>query len=112
MYGGYLYTTSDERLKNFGSNVECDLDKLSNVPKKYFTWKNDKEKKVQIGTSAQELQKLYPEIVTTDTNGNLGVAYERLSIIALAAVDKLHSENKELRSEIELLKKEIEDLKK
>lgn len=112
MYGGYLYTTSDERLKNFGSNVECDLDKLSNVPKKYFTWKNDKEKKVQIGTSAQELQKLYPEIVTTDTNGNLGVAYERLSIIALAAVDKLHSENKELRPEIELLKKEIEDLKK
>ena len=108
MQSSNLYATSDARLKNFKGDVDIDLDKLASLPKKYFTWKNDKENaKVNIGTSAQELQKVYPELVSTDDNGYFGVSYEKLSVIALAAVDKLHEENNSLKKENDELKERL-----
>lgn len=108
MEGSNLYATSDARMKNFKGDVDIDLDKLASLPKKYFTWKNDKENaKVNIGTSAQELQKVYPELVSTDEKGYLAVSYEKLSVIALAAVDKLHEENNSLKKENDELKERL-----
>lgn len=100
-----FYQTSDERLKEFKGDINIDLDKLSLLPKKYFTWKLDRSGKMEIGTSAQEVQKLYPELVTKDLEGKLVVAYDKLSIIALRAIDVLNSKNKELESRIERLEK-------
>ena len=100
-----FYQTSDERLKEFKEDIYVDLDKLSLLPKKYFTWKLDRSGKMEIGTSAQEVQKLYPELVTKDLEGKLVVAYDKLSIIALRAIDVLNSKNKELESRIERLEK-------
>ena len=82
------------------------FDELSMIPKKYYTWKKELgyEDTVQIGTSAQEVQKIYPEIVNTD-NGYLSVSYDRLSIIALAAIDKLHEENENIKRRIEYLER-------
>jgi hypothetical protein len=95
-----FFESSDERLKNFGESLDVDLDKIKNLPKKYFTWKNDKDNKLNIGTSAQELQKLYPEIVSEGVDGYLSVNYEKLSIIALAAIDKLADKQKELEERL------------
>ena len=67
---------------------------------------------MQIGTSAQVVQKFYPEIVTSTGDGLLNVDYSKLSIIALSAIDKLHLENQDLKHEINLLKQEIQALKK
>lgn len=94
-----FYQDSDERLKAFGNNVSVDFEKLAKLPKKYFMWKND-EYGVgqQIGTSAQELLKLYPELVTLNDTGYYSVNYAGLSIIALAAIDKLHQEIEELKA--------------
>ena len=96
-----FYQDSDERLKTFEDNVNVDFQKLSKLPKKYFMWKND-EYGVgqQIGTSAQELLKLYPELVTLNDTGYYSVNYAGLSIIALAAIDKLHQEIEELKASI------------
>lgn len=92
--GGSTTITSDERLKNFENNIEIDFNKLKKIPKKYFTWKQDDEKKLNIGTSAQEIEKLYPEIVgnflNDDGENYKSVDYSKLSIIALAAIDKLN----------------------
>lgn len=101
-YGGF-YETSDERLKVFGNEVEVDLDKILQLPKVYFTWKNDESKKSNIGTSAQELQKIYPELVSTDDDGILHVAYDKLSIIALRGIDKLYKEITDLKKRVETL---------
>ena len=102
MDGNLLYATSDERLKDFTDNISVDFEALKSIPKKYFYWK-DKENRgtdKEIGTSAQKLMDIYPEIVTTDDKGNLGVSYERLSIIALAAIDKLHERIKILEEKL------------
>ena len=98
-----LYEGSDERAKTFVEDVPVDLEKLSLLPKKYFYWKKGYGNvlKKTIGTSAQELEKLYPEIVNEDENGFKSVSYEKLSIIALAAIDKLNEKIKSLEEKIE-----------
>ena len=98
----------DLELNNFYNNIEIDLDELSKLPKKYYTWKHDEYNVgMQIGTSAQELMKMYPELVSTGTDGNLTVDYARLSIVALSAIDKLNEENKKLKTIINEIAKKI-----
>lgn len=106
-YGGF-YETSDDRLKNFYNNVEIDLDKLAKLPKKYFTWKKGENDNLQIGTSAQAVQQLYPELVHTDENGTLSVAYDKLSVIALKGIDVLNDKVKSLEKRLERLEKLME----
>ena len=96
-----FYETSDARLKDFKENIKA-LDKVEQIPTKYFVWKDDEKQETQIGTSAQELQKIYPELVKGDDT--LTVDYAKLSIVALAAI-------KELKAEIQSLKEEIKQLK-
>ena len=101
---GGFYEASDERFKNFYNDIEVDLDKLSSLPKKYFTWKDKEDEKMQIGTSAQELQKIYPELVD-NVNGTLSVSYDKLSIIALKGIDILNDKVKSLEERLEKLEK-------
>lgn len=84
-----FYQSSDNRLKCFYDDVEVDLDKLATLSKKYFKWKSG-DNNTHIGVSAQELQDLYPEIVSENDEGFLQVEYDKLSVIALKAVDVLY----------------------
>ena len=92
-----FYETSDARLKNFKDDIKA-LDIVSEIPTKYFTWKSDEFKTEHVGTSAQEIQKLYPDLVTKNEDGVLSVDYARLSIIALAAIKELKAQIDELKS--------------
>lgn len=92
-----FFQTSDIRKKNFLSDIEIDFDALKNLPKKYFEWKDNPDTGKQIGTSAQAILKLYPELVNKDENGYYSIDYARLSIIALAAIDKLNEKIESLK---------------
>ena len=111
MENGELFAVSDETLKDFGSDIDIDLNKLAELPKVYYSLKNDADKKQMIGTSAQKLREIYPELVSEDANGKLAVSYEKLSIVALAAIDKLNKKHEEklaqLESELDKIKKEL-----
>ena len=108
-----FFQTSDRRLKNFQGDIEVDFDKLKSIPKKYFYWNMDSKKsKLEIGTSAQEVMEVYPELVSINEAGMLSVAYDKLSVIALKSVDELHEENvalKEKNDELERRLKAIEE---
>jgi hypothetical protein len=104
---GGFFESSDERLKDFGEKVSIDLDKLSELKKNYFTWKDSENKEQQLGVSAQEIQSIYPEVVSEQDNGTLTVAYDKLSVIALAAIDELHKKNKELEERLTELENKL-----
>lgn len=104
-YHDMNYTTSDERLKDFEGDVEVDLEKLKTLPKKYFKWKEHPERGRTLGTSAQALQKIYPELVATRTDGMLSVNYEGLAMVALAGIDKLAEQNAELERRLAKIEK-------
>lgn len=110
LYATSVYQTSDERLKNFESKIKIDFNKLASLKKHYFTWKDETNKDRQIGVSAQEIQELYPELVS-QSGDKLTVAYDKLSVVALAAIDELHEENKQLRKELDELKDVVNVLK-
>ena len=106
--GGSTSISSDERLKDFTNDIDIDFDKLKQIPKKYFTWKHDDEKVLNIGTSAQVVENVYPEIVDENFNEDDGIFYKsvdysKLSIIALAAIDKLNDRIVELEKKIKEL---------
>ena len=104
---GGFFDTSDERLKNFGDNIRVDFEKLKNLRKSYFTFKNDIDKKEHIGVSAQEVKEIFPEIVNEDSNGYLTVDYSKLSVISLAAIDKLNEKCENLEKRLQKIEEKL-----
>ena len=96
--------SSDERFKNIGKPLDNVLNKIKKIPTTYYVWKDDSDKKQQIGTTAQALLEVFPELVGGNEEEGYGVDYGRLSVVALAAI-------KELKAEVDALKKEIKKLK-
>lgn len=109
-----FWEDSDERLKNIIKPVKVDLDELSKLRKIYYIWKNPKDdQSLQLGMIAQDVQKIYPELVSVDKEtGYLSLAYDRLSVLALEAIDNIYLMIKDLKKENELLKARIEKLEK
>jgi hypothetical protein len=119
---------SDIRLKKVHSNIEKPFEIINNLNGFYYSPNElglsyGMKDKVQIGLSAQEVQKVLPEIVnkapfdiTLDENGELKsksqedyltVSYERLVPVMIEALKENNKTINELKEEIKLLKKLI-----
>ena len=107
---GGFFETSDERLKDIVKPISVDLDQLSKLRKVYFNWKDKPESAQQLGMIAQDVQEIYPELVSEAEDGKLSLSYEKLSVVALEAIDVLHKENNELKSRIERLESLVNQL--
>lgn len=105
---GGFFDTSDKRLKKFDGDIDVNLDDIKKIKKTYFHYKKDKNKQQHIGVSAQEIEKLYPQIVNVNSDGYLAVDYSKLSVIALKAIDVLSEENKILKTKLNDLEKRLE----
>ncbi len=89
-----------------------------------YNWRSDEfpdmhfDKATHIGLIAQEVEKVFPELVNTDDNGFKAVSYEKLSAILLQGmkeqqqqIDAQKRENEELRTEIYSLKEEVRQIR-
>lgn len=91
--------TSDIRYKKNFSNLNNSLDKISQMNGLYYFWKTDEFKEKgfkedrQIGFIAQEVEKTFPELVTTDNKGYKSVDYARLTPVLVEAIKELKSKN-------------------
>lgn len=93
------YYSSDERLKDNITPIENALDKVSKLGGYEFDW-NDKQDVYEghdIGVIAQEVEAVFPELVTDRDNGFKAVKYEKLVPTLIEAI-------KELKAEVEYLK--------
>lgn len=100
--------TSDINLKENITPLRNALDKVKQLNGVEFDYKNSENygylQKHQIGLIAQEVEKVIPEVVSTNYNGSMGVSYQHLTAVLIEAI-------KEQQSQIDALKKEIEILK-
>lgn len=91
-YTGTSAACSDLRYKERISNIPRVLQALKQVNGVYYYWRREqfKEKEFlpnkQIGVIAQEIEKVFPELVITDPNGYKSVDYPKLSPILLQAI--------------------------
>lgn len=109
---GTLSQSSDIRLKNRLLNVSNVLEKISNVDVFHYTLKDDENKIPYIGVSAQDVKKVFPELVTYDeTTEAYSVNYVGLATtVAIGGTKELikiietqNSRIKELEDKINLL---------
>lgn len=94
-------TVSDERLKNIGKRIPGALSKLLKINGFYFTWKSPAMGTGrQIGIGAQTVERVFPELVQTDSIGRKSVDYQRLVAPIIEALRELKADNDNLKARI------------
>lgn len=89
---GMLTENSDIRLKTnieALSNVLSRIDKIQPVKYDFIDQINHPSMR-QIGFSAQEIQKVFPELVSQNKDGYLSVAYTNMTAVLLQAIKEQH----------------------
>ncbi len=96
---------SDLRLKD---NInEIDKDKINDITKlesKTYTLKKDDDKKQHYGLIAQEVEKLYPELVSTDNDNIKSINYIELIPLLLEKIKSQDIQINEIKNQINEIK--------
>ena len=77
------------------------LDKVQQITGVYFTSLYDNSKR--IGVLAQDVQKVIPEVISTDDKGNLGVCYSSLVGLLIEGIKELNIKINSLENRIKIL---------
>ena len=84
-------SASDKRLKKNIATLDGALDNLNTLRGVYHDWNDPSQSQDrQIGVIAQEIQAVYPELVTEGGNGFLSVNYPKLTAVLLQSIKELH----------------------
>jgi hypothetical protein len=131
--GTSVYQVSDIRLKKDILPIENDANDLFKLQAVQYNWKQDNAfnkkfdnaDKTQFGFIAQEVEKVYPNLVATDAQGLKSVEYTQIIPLLVEAlkeqqkeIDELREQQKEMdalkeqQKEIQTLKEEIQKLLK
>ncbi|MCL5772814.1 MAG: tail fiber domain-containing protein, partial [Firmicutes bacterium] len=86
VYYWSINQTSDIRLKKNISTINKALDKVLKMRGILFEWKNEKLEGKHYGVIAQEIEKVLPEVVSTDKSGKKYVAYTEIIPVLIEAV--------------------------
>jgi hypothetical protein len=102
---GTLTQASDARLKKDISILQNPLQKIIQLNGYTYHWKNEQsDTRLQTGVLAQEVQKLFPELVSENNDGILAVNYSGLIPVVIESI-------KEQQRTIEQQQKQIDELK-
>ncbi|MBI1301979.1 MAG: hypothetical protein GC137_10060 [Alphaproteobacteria bacterium] len=97
---GATSCTSDIRLKENITPIEGVLEKIDQIEGVYFTWKDkEKDQSRKIGVIAQEIEKVFPEVIDELEDGTKTVDYAALVSPLIQATKELKSQNAALRAE-------------
>jgi hypothetical protein len=105
--GGNIIQTSDQRLKTNVTSIHHSLSKVIGLQAHHYNWKDaTRDQSLQTGLIAQEVEKLFPELVTTDKEGFKAVNYIGLIPHLIESVKELKDQNEE----IAVLRKQVAEL--
>jgi len=98
-----FWYSSDINLKQNIQNIPNALQKIQQLNGVYFQWKESG--KDGVGVIAQDIEKVFPELVATDPNTGLkSVSYGNLVAPLIEAIKEQQKQIDELKAEIEVLK--------
>lgn len=102
---------SDRRLKENINDVDVDINDFNKLKVRYFVWKNDSDKRKNIGVIAQEVERIFPFFVHKNkTNGYLTVDNNSLFFAAINVLQKLDLKLTTLKNERQQLQARLEKL--
>jgi hypothetical protein len=107
---GDLNINSDARLKANIISLGATLSKLLQIDGKTYTMKKDANHKKKIGLLAQDIEKVFPELVT-ETNDIKSVNYQGLVPVLINAMKEQQDEINSYKTELSNQRKEIDELK-
>jgi len=113
---GYSWlTSSDERFKKNITTLENSLENVMKMRGVRYDLKEDKNSSEgegkHIGFIAQELEKVYDELVVEDEKGYKSVAYDKVTAVLVEALKEQHKEIDKLNKKLEKLEKLINEKK-
>ncbi len=83
-----LTETSALRYKKYVKGLPTQTDTVYQLRPVHFRWKNNNKK--DYGLIAEEVQKIYPELVTSGENGDaLGISYTKLTALLVKTIQEL-----------------------
>ena len=83
-----LTETSALRYKKYVKALPSQTDTVYQLRPVHFRWKNNNKK--DYGLIAEEVQKIYPELVTSGENGDaLGISYTKLTALLVKTIQEL-----------------------
>lgn len=120
---GTLNSSSDARLKKNVQTIDGALDKVLKLRGVSYYWKNKEEMGADstnhhfdnakhIGVIAQELEEVFPELVSDDKEGFKTVEYTGLAPILIEAMKEQQQQIETLKNDKAELKKEVDELRK
>jgi hypothetical protein len=97
---GTLTQNSDIRLKKNITPLTNTLQSIERITPIYYNFKDTLSHPAgrQIGFSAQEIEKEFPELVTKDSKGYLSVEYANMTAVLLQAIKELQKQNSEFKA--------------
>ncbi|WGQ09355.1 tail fiber domain-containing protein [Pedobacter gandavensis] len=109
-----FYTPSDRRLKDHIETLSSTLQKIDQIRGVRFEYKDQRKYAAgpKIGVIAQELQKVYPEMVTTGKDGFLKVDYTQLTGILIQAIKEQQKEIEDLKAQMSKQQEQIDQILK
>ncbi|MCJ7504002.1 MAG: tail fiber domain-containing protein, partial [Acidobacteriia bacterium] len=98
--------SSDRRMKTIIHPFPQLLDKLVRLTPVHFSWKSAEYPELHLGTSqsfgliAQEVEKVFPQLVTQDSQGWKAVKYNQLPFLMLQGIRELRAENDNVKEQM------------
>ena len=106
---GDLSINSDARLKANIISLGSTLAKVLQIDGKSYTMKKDENNKQKIGLLAQDIEKVFPELVS-ESNGVKSVNYQGLVPVLINALKEQDAKMNEQQTEIDELKEMVQAL--
>ena len=116
VFAANFVQSSDRRFKKNIKAIENPLSSILSIKGVRYDWRREEflEKKFsdknQIGFIAQDLEKIFPEMVFTDEKGYKSVDYARLTPVLVEAVKELATKNEVLKIKSEKMEARLEKL--
>jgi hypothetical protein len=117
VYANNFITPSDQRWKTNIKPIQNALDNVLKMQGVTYYWKVDEypdkhfPEGEQVGFIAQEIEKVYPQVVLTDKDGYKSVDYSKLTPVLVEAIKEQQKIIEELQKVIQQLQEENSQIK-